>query len=609
MTKSIKSIFHTYAPYDGSTSQTMPLSYKYLEIVCPKEDQTQQSGGGQMRDILVTGDTPETIQTFLKNTVGEDHFTANPNICDIQLGNNAKAIFYSTCGFDKNKQMLDLFIANKHMFLVVISHDEEATIQVIEELEENVGRIYGSDNPVSKNICVIPMDGSINVNRWEENFAGKGITVLKNVSEIDQKLSSVKTGATTTNANVDNNVDILVLGDCRVGKTTLISRLMGEKKQVKYVQTRNYLNRTSVFKLNGSDYSLKFIDTPGNLKEIAGFNPERDKGKIEEATVDQTISSLSIKGLMSTGAIYVVFDLTSYDSYLYALALINKIKLQNPKIKVITFANKGNLAEEFKVSFDVSGIKKVSNLYYDTNFLDLTEMQIFRIKMKTVRYFKVLDGLLSKPGHTIDGVNKEFNILFGQKKEKKMIVKMENGRIHYGESAKDLEKKKDKNIITMNHTLKLEEVELKKKAKKDSDAPGKQIELIVDDGSEPYIMKGKSEDEQTQFKTFVYRNQVMWDCVEAWKSSILKFLICENASKISKTMGKQAEEVTKHFESIYEFERVDRSRITIDLNAMQQMQNSAPSLAASGKGEKKEKEKDKDKKKDKEKDKKDKKKK
>ncbi len=130
------------------------------------------------------------------------------------------------------------------------------------------------------------------------------------------------------------NYKTILIGDPGVGKSSLVSRYIDNKKPGPYDLTI------------GVDYTAKILtvfDTENNETKV--------KLQIWDTAGQEAFKSITSTYYKTTIGVIVVFDLTSYESYEHINQWINDVKEVAPKnITIILIGNKLDLTHERQVS-------------------------------------------------------------------------------------------------------------------------------------------------------------------------------------------------------------------------------------------------------------------
>ncbi|BFU25254.1 Miro family protein [Entamoeba histolytica HM-1:IMSS-B] len=524
------------------------LSKKYIEIL----KNTVVGGATASIEVLITSHSPEVTQKFLNKWIGIKSclLTSTPMVASIQYeGKSELQIRISSLiGYENVLPMREMHFASKKAFLVVISSNEVESISTLNEVQEICGKIYGQESQEAKNIiAILGEDNHGECQSIRMHCKERGIHVAGEINELCNILVDVyKQKNVQTDANVNDNMEILVLGDSTVGKTTLVSRIMNEELSY-YMQTRNFSTRSKITQV-GKMFNLKIIDSPGNIKELAGFDSERGNTPIITATVEKTLSLLKTKNLLDISVVYIVFDISNIDSYNYALELLKKFSAVSSKTKIVVFGNKQDVAIEFGVEFSTSEIEQKADMFYITSFTTISDAELQKIVSKTIKFARpteCLPKVLPFPGH----IETKGIVQFGEKKTHKLFLKIKNGVLHYADSEKELDKK-GKCLSLKGISIDEVPVEQPKKGKEIKEAI-----LDITFGDDKYQLKTKTVDERTEWKNALLNSKIMCDILDGSKRQILEELVVVTASSMTSQMQRQAEEVTHMKDKTYDFNK------------------------------------------------------
>lgn len=127
-------------------------------------------------------------------------------------------------------------------------------------------------------------------------------------------------------------LEIVLLGDTFVGKTTFMSRVFDHKFEPSYVSTTAKVIRKGHVVVNGEDCMIKIVDTPW-------FPPSSQAAKATSSTMDSahrfdvmnasamaTVDWLKQQQLLQAQCFIVLFSLTNRDSYILAQDLVSQLK-------------------------------------------------------------------------------------------------------------------------------------------------------------------------------------------------------------------------------------------------------------------------------------------
>lgn len=146
---------------------------------------------------------------------------------------------------------------------------------------------------------------------------------------------------------IDNNSDVLnimLLGDANVGKTSIVNRYVHEDFTNFTVSNTATDIHTKVFIHDGQKVNLKIWDTAGQER----FNP------------------ISERHFYRADGALVIFDITSHDSYTKVGNLINSFQKESKlNSKIILIGNKTDLEDSRRVNFgEASELAKSKDIPY-----------------------------------------------------------------------------------------------------------------------------------------------------------------------------------------------------------------------------------------------------
>ena len=156
-------------------------------------------------------------------------------------------------------------------------------------------------------------------------------------------------------------IKFVIIGDKKVGKTTLVNLYTKNKVILDYKETTSIEIYKAKSKINKKDFIIKIIDTPNNKQFL---NIIKDEYK-------------------NTNYILIIFDLTNRETFLSLNEWINHCRsVQNQNMDLILIGNKSDLNQDRVVSteeakkfasdnnikyFEISAhnIKDINNLFND----------------------------------------------------------------------------------------------------------------------------------------------------------------------------------------------------------------------------------------------------
>ena len=154
-----------------------------------------------------------------------------------------------------------------------------------------------------------------------------------------------------------NMIKFLIIGDKKVGKTSIINRFVYDKFEQGYGAT-NIINDQKYNVSNKPNLIIKIVDTPGDKQFLNSIINELDK----------------------TRFVLIVFDITNKDSFDSVNVWINDCKLKNQvNLSLILVGNKLDLEQERKVTKQEAKLFAEKNKmeYYETSVL--TKVNIHNI--------------------------------------------------------------------------------------------------------------------------------------------------------------------------------------------------------------------------------------
>ncbi|KAL7723020.1 PH domain-containing protein [Entamoeba marina] len=525
------------------------LSHKYMDVLnnslCP--------GGSNNLEILITSHTPEVTQQFL-NKWGGLQFSLAPNHYlyinfPYEGRSELQARISTLVGYEELKLFQEMHFSLKKAFVVVISQDEIESINTLNEVFEFCVKSFGLESIEAKSVIAVFNDPSVcDTPSIRLHAKERGIHIASDENELCSVLAEVYKNKGSQNdlpgaSNPSDNMDILVLGDALCGKTTLVSKIL-EEEQSGYMQTKNFSTRSKTIQISKS-FHLKIIDSPGNIRELGGFDPVRTSQSIITCSTDKAMAILKQKNLLGVGVIYLVYDMSNQDSYDYAVLLMQKYHAVSQNTKFVVFGNKKDVAEEFEVDLKTSDLKSKADLYFETSFTTITTNELRKIVNKTIKYAKPGD-VLPKIEKMVGPVSHCGSVYFGDKKPKKVYMKLNGGVLKYADSEKELEKK-GKCLSLSDCTVKELEIE----SKKGKEAKEALLEVIVN--GESHTLKAKTVEERTTWENALINTKITSNILLGVKKQILEELIVVASGQILSELGNKAISVTGAEDKTYDF--------------------------------------------------------
>ncbi|KAJ7394120.1 GTP-binding protein [Desmophyllum pertusum] len=128
----------------------------------------------------------------------------------------------------------------------------------------------------------------------------------------------------------NQTVKVVLVGDSGVGKSTILSSYRGERFNPCYVQTQEREIKNAKVQVGKESVDLQIWDTPGNAH-------------------CRTITTAYMQG--DVKGVIVVFDVTSYDTYLDVQHWVKTVKQYagNENVKFVFVGNKNDLSVRRKV--------------------------------------------------------------------------------------------------------------------------------------------------------------------------------------------------------------------------------------------------------------------
>lgn len=146
------------------------------------------------------------------------------------------------------------------------------------------------------------------------------------------------------------NLKTIILGDCGVGKTTMLYKY--------YNGIFNYENESTV----GVNFVSKYIDSD-KYEDIVV------KLQIWDTAGQERFRSIIKTYYRNVCACVIAYDITNKTSFQNSMYWINEIRQNNDNVKMVIVGNKTDLEDQRVVSFE-DGLK-IAN-YYDTPFFEVS---------------------------------------------------------------------------------------------------------------------------------------------------------------------------------------------------------------------------------------------
>ena len=150
-------------------------------------------------------------------------------------------------------------------------------------------------------------------------------------------------------------IKFVLIGDKKVGKTTIVNHYTNNKVIQKYNETPETKLYKAKAKINEKDFIIKIIDTPSNKQFLNII-----KGEYQNANY-----------------ILIVFDLTNRETFLSLNNWINHCRsVQNQNMDLILIGNKSDLNQERAVSVGEAKIFASNNhiKYYEISAYNKNEI-------------------------------------------------------------------------------------------------------------------------------------------------------------------------------------------------------------------------------------------
>ena len=126
-------------------------------------------------------------------------------------------------------------------------------------------------------------------------------------------------------------LEIVLLGDTFVGKTTFMNRVFDHKFEPAYVSTTAKVIRKGHVVVNGEDCMIKIVDTPWfppSSQAVKGTSAMDTAHRFDvmNASAMATVDWLKQQQLLQAQCFIVLFSLTNRDSYILAQDLVSQLK-------------------------------------------------------------------------------------------------------------------------------------------------------------------------------------------------------------------------------------------------------------------------------------------
>lgn len=126
-------------------------------------------------------------------------------------------------------------------------------------------------------------------------------------------------------------LEIVLLGDTFVGKTTFMSRVFDHKFEPAYVSTTAKVIRKGHVVVNGEDCMIKIVDTPwfppsSQAAKATSTMDSAHRFDMMNASAMATVDWLKQQQLLQAQCFIVLFSLTNRDSYILAQDLVSQLK-------------------------------------------------------------------------------------------------------------------------------------------------------------------------------------------------------------------------------------------------------------------------------------------
>lgn len=174
--------------------------------------------------------------------------------------------------------------------------------------------------------------------------------------------------------SIKNEVKIILLGNCQVGKSSLIIKFIDNKFSFNYISTI------------GLDFKQKKVTLPSG---------EIIRVKIFDTAGQERFHSISTSYIKNADAIVLVYDITSQNSFDSVEKWVTNIyNTHGNKVPMTLIGNKSDLEEERKIKTDVGKNKaeEIGIKFYETSckeginvneaFLDLVQ-QVYTKRNET----------------------------------------------------------------------------------------------------------------------------------------------------------------------------------------------------------------------------------
>ena len=199
---------------------------------------------------------------------------------------------------------------------------------------------------------------------------------------------------------IDPAFKVVIIGDCKVGKTTLIQSIMGNDFDEEYKSTIGIDFFSFFIKINNKILQLKIWDMSGDAK----FN------------------SLADQFLLNSSLVIVIYDITNIESFQHIDSWLQEIKENSPSSEVILVGNKTDLQNERQVQ-----IEEIKNKYKNSQISKFIECsakikdnieEIF-LEAANILYKKFIDKKNLRNTQIVEGITT--NIIDNSKE--KMFIK------------------------------------------------------------------------------------------------------------------------------------------------------------------------------------------
>ena len=202
------------------------------------------------------------------------------------------------------------------------------------------------------------------------------------------------------------NLKTIILGDCGVGKTTMLYKY--------YNGIFNLENKSTV----GVNFVSKYIKTD-KYNDII-------KLQIWDTAGQERFRSIIKSYYRNVCACIIVYDITNKTSFQNSMYWINEIRKNNYSAKIIIVGNKTDLEEQRKVTFEdglklsnyynVSFFEVSSRDYVDNIFEKLVDLVMEEVycdaedEIETFEKRAIMNGIIVRDNVEIDDDRKEDNV-------------------------------------------------------------------------------------------------------------------------------------------------------------------------------------------------------